>query len=570
MLQVRVSWRPSSQPKVSAVCPHNLYSRLHPEVSERTRTALAPRSRIASDGFKNIVLRKTARGYGRQGKDTRPYRRGEAADLARYVLRADALEIGINACFTNIVATEGQHALYETDGLSIDARRCSQIVAFWNALEAFEAEADADGNVFSHLILAMPHELSPEGRARALEDFCFRLDALHLPYVASLHRPDDKGDIRNFHAHIMFAPRPFAVEGPFAWSFEAGKATELNLTPALPWLRDQAAAAFNHALERERNPLRYSGVSQAKRGVPATGETHDGPALTARKRWAQADEEERQRLVRQLGGHVTAAIDRHNAIGSAINVESAKAVPKAATADHGLPAALTSLRAKFPDPLSLQGLSALDFADFTPQDHAGDRWYSPAYNLAAELRRGRWDAVRDREGRPELDSTALDQNYRSLLDAPALPDIVDEALREAHRQMLRERQSIDRIRREKERVRKERMKWLRGTPVPIFDANANVLPEHRHLFPPKVMELDGVRDAMVECHIAALATNKADAIATEAEPQVQDAPVLQSSPQSSGPVPVDSPTNDEDAWDLILAAAHAGKVSLPGSAVKGK
>ena len=85
MLRVRVSWKPSAEPKVTSVCPRALYSRLHPEISSRT-TAAMTRSRIAADGFKNIVLRKIPRGYGRKVEGTRPYRHGEAADLFLGVL----------------------------------------------------------------------------------------------------------------------------------------------------------------------------------------------------------------------------------------------------------------------------------------------------------------------------------------------------------------------------------------------------------------------------------------------------------------------------------------------------
>lgn len=141
MLRVRVSWNSSAQPKVTAICPRNLYTRLAPELTERTKAALAPRSRIAADGFKNIVLRKIPRGYGRKEQGTRAYEHGEAADLARYILREEALETGIVNRFSNILEFDGPNALYETDSFSVDDRRCAQIVAFWNALEAFEAEA---------------------------------------------------------------------------------------------------------------------------------------------------------------------------------------------------------------------------------------------------------------------------------------------------------------------------------------------------------------------------------------------------------------------------------------------
>ncbi|URD59905.1 MobA/MobL family protein [Sphingomonas sp. KRR8] len=560
MLRVRVSWKSSAQPKVTAICPRNLYARMAPEVTERTKAALATRSRIAADGFKNIVLRKIPRGYGRKEQGTRAYEHGEAADLARYILREEALETGIVNRFSNILEYDGPNALYETDAFSVDDRRCAQIVAFWNALEAFEAEADADGNVYSHLILAMPHELSPEGRVKALEDFSFRLDALHLPFVASLHKPDAKGDVRNFHAHIIMSPRPFAIEGPFTWSFEAGKATELNSRAGYDWLRQQAAAAFNHALEKEGKPLRYTGIGQAKRGVPSTGETHDGPAKTARKRQQEADEAERKRLTNQLAAHVAAVMDRQACLGAEIQQILHPLVPS--KPQPAISPALAALRKKFPNPLKLAGLSGLDLVPFTSADHASDDWFGPAYNLAVELRRGNWELVRDNGGQPEL-AVEKREEYQALCQAPALPDIVDEALREAHRRMVAERDWERRVRRDKERIRKQAVTWLRGAPVLLFDRDANVLPELRDRFPKHVMALDGVRQAMVDCHIAALELRRRPAAA--ATKRVPDVEATASEPGAALPPPApQSPAVDDGVEHQLFDAVRQGLVKLPG------
>lgn len=561
MKRVRVSWSPSAEPRITSVCPHKLYTRLHPEISDRVALARKP-SRVAGDGFKNIVLRKTSRGYGRKAAGTRDYSAGEAADLARYILREDALEPEIQSCFTNILNISGEHALQESDELTIDNRRCAQLVGFWNALEAFEAEADADGNVYSHLILAMPHELSPEGRSKALEDFCFRLDALSLPYVAGLHRPDEKGDARNFHAHILVAPRPFAIEGAFAWSFEAAKATEINLPAGVRWLRAQAAEAFNHALRDENLALRYSGLSQAERNVPSTGEAHDGPIKTARMRREQEDQAERDRLIGLLAHRLAAADKRQEGMARRI-VEATlpKALPKARAAipAAALPPGLAALRKKFPDPLKLRGLSMHDLTDFTPADDAADRWYGPALNLAADIRHRPERFVIDRDGKAELIADALGEKARGLLEETALPDIVQEALLHAHRQLLENEVSRKRRAREEEKLRRARISWLRGPPTLLFDERMNVLPRYRPMFPPQVVAMEGVKQAMFDCHIPALRLKRQrdeEARArADAEASLRRFPRLPITNE-----PVKSPADEEDAdWDLIRQAYQAGK-----------
>lgn len=574
MLRVHVTWKPSARPKITTVCPRSLYSRMHPEVSDRIAKA-STRSRIAADGFKNIVLRKIPRGYGRKAQGTRAYRPGEAADLARYMLRGDALERDIQAAFTNIIAIDGEHALYETDALSIDEHRCAQLASFWNALEAFEAEADEDGNVFSHLILAMPSELSPEGRSRAMADFCQRLDEIHLPYLASLHRPDPDGDSRNFHAHIMMAPRPFSIEGPFAWSFEAGKATEFNLGAGIGWLRERAAQAFNRALEHEDKAIRYTGVSQANRGVPATGETHDGPVVTARKRKAEREQSERERLVRGLATHVAQAIRHQSELGARIDQamarnDVAQTSPSPASQPQ-LPPALAALRQRFPDPRQLKGLTLLDLMDFTPADEAADRWFAPALNLAIELQRDREGLVRDRDGKPELVEEKLKPEYAALASAPELPDIVREALIEAHRRLVDERERKKRIARENEEIRQDRLAWLRAKgPVLLFDASDKVLPEFLELFPPAVVALDGVRQAMVERHRARQEEDRRIIEERRAadEPTAATLAAPEPQPPAAQP-PAPEPEEDED-WNLLLQAAQADKVPVPGKGGTGK
>ena len=430
MTRVRVRVPIANAPKFRTVCSRSLYSRLHEEVSQR-KVGGTKRSRVAADGYKNIVLRKHSRGFGRKTTGTREYRMGEAADLARYILRDEGLEPGIQATFTNVIEFNGSKALFSSELPVIEEKRASEIAAFWNALEILESEADADGNVFSHLILAMPHELSPEGRSKALYDFCLTLRALKLPFVASLHKPDADGDARNFHAHIMMSARPFEVEGPFEWSFEAAKATELNLPCGISWLRERAADSFNRVLEDEARLERYSGLSQAKRGVPSSGETHDGPALTARKRRAENDEREQERLLRGLTAQVADKRRRQRQLAEQIENLSA---PK-------IPSALEALQERFPDPRRLSGLTYRDILTFSEQDREADEWYAPALALQAELELKWRSLIEDDEGRPRLKKDEIAKPFRTFAAQETLPDNIEDTIVELHRRLIDERET---------------------------------------------------------------------------------------------------------------------------------
>ena len=458
MKRVRVRVPVASAPRFRTVCSRSLYSRLHDEVSQR-KDGATKRSRVAADGYKNIVLRKHSRGFGRKTIGARDYRMGEAADLARYILRDEGLEPGIQATFTNVIEFKGTKALFDYELLVMEETRASQIAAFWNALEIFESEADADGNVFSHLILAMPHELSPEGRSKVLSDICLTLRSLQLPYVAALHKPDADGDARNYHAHILLSPRPFEVEGPLEWSFEAAKATELNLPCGISWLRERAAESFNRVLEDEARTERYSGLSQAKRGVPSSGETHDGPALTARKRRAENDEREQERLLQSLTAQV--AHKRRHQRQLAEQIEKLPA-PKTASA-------LEALRERFHDPARLRGLTYRDILNFTVRDREADQWYAPALALQAELEIKWRSVIEDNEGRPRLKKDEIAEPFRTFAAQETLPDIIEDTIAELHRRLIDERRATkqDTVAKEKEKVGKCGHIKLKE-PIPVF------------------------------------------------------------------------------------------------------
>ncbi|EDL48262.1 MobA/MobL family plasmid mobilization protein [Erythrobacter sp. SD-21] len=458
MTRVRVRVQVASAPRFRTVCSRSLYSRLHDEVSQR-KDGATKRSRVAADGYKNIVLRKHSRGFGRKTIGARGYRMGEAADLVRYILRDEGLEPEIQATFTNVIEFKGVRALFSSELPVIEEKRASQIAAFWNALEILESEADADGNVFSHLILAMPHELSSEGRSEALSDFCLTLRSLQLPYVAALHKPDADGDARNYHAHILLSPRPFEVEGPLEWSFEAAKATELNLPCGISWLRDRAAESFNRVLEEEARTERYSGLSQAKRGVPSTGEAHDGPALTARKRRADNDGREQERLLQGLTAQVADKHSRQRQLSEQIDKLSAAEIPSA----------LATLQERFPNPRRLRGLTYRDILTYSEQDREADQWYAPALALQAELKLKWRSVIEDDEGRPRLKKSEIAEPFRTFAAQKTLPDIVEDTIVELHRRLIDEREARkeDAAAKEKEEFGKYGHKKLKE-PIPVF------------------------------------------------------------------------------------------------------
>lgn len=60
----------------------------------------------------------------------------------------------------------------------------------------------------NRLIVEIPHQAPPEVRIKIMKDFCAEFDSRGLPFHCALHRPTEKNDARNFHAHIVYSARP--------------------------------------------------------------------------------------------------------------------------------------------------------------------------------------------------------------------------------------------------------------------------------------------------------------------------------------------------------------------------
>jgi hypothetical protein len=290
--RIQVKYKPGREPKFKVVCPKALYRRIHtslPGLPSRP-------AREAADGCRNIVMKRSCRGFGRKAPGTRAYKAGEAGRAARYIARPEGIEEVDGAVLTNVLGPD----IVGERSFSIEQQQ--EIVGFFDALEQIE-HATGGSHVYTHLILALPYELGAEGRAEALRNFCVELDKRKLPFSAALHKPDPEGSQRNFHAHVVFGSRPAIHDGPYSWSLEAPKFTEIISAVGTRWLRGHLAASINGALKARKSPIRYSGISQADRGVPALAETHKGQKQVALERKDEADLVAAQAILRGAAAH---------------------------------------------------------------------------------------------------------------------------------------------------------------------------------------------------------------------------------------------------------------------------
>lgn len=77
------------------------------------------------------------------------------------------------------------------------------------------------GIVQARLVADLPHELTPEGRARIVIAFVKQLDAFGLMYTAAIHAPDGDNDARNFHLHVNWSDQPGRwLDDKGVWDFD--------------------------------------------------------------------------------------------------------------------------------------------------------------------------------------------------------------------------------------------------------------------------------------------------------------------------------------------------------------
>lgn len=82
----------------------------------------------------------------------------------------------------------------------------------WSAAEL--AEKRSDSTIARHYIVALPHELTDEQRRWLVQDFV-KENFTRKGYAADvcIHAPDDDGDDRNYHAHILVSDRRMTADG---------------------------------------------------------------------------------------------------------------------------------------------------------------------------------------------------------------------------------------------------------------------------------------------------------------------------------------------------------------------
>lgn len=125
----------------------------------------------------------------------------------------------------------------------------------WNLAEA--AEKRKDGRPARKVLVALPHELTPDQRQEAVQEYAqWIADRFHVAVDYAIHTPDREGDQRNYHAHMVMTTREIrdgklSAKSVLEWEDKKLKAAGLPTGKAMVLeLRQQWERVHNQALQK--------------------------------------------------------------------------------------------------------------------------------------------------------------------------------------------------------------------------------------------------------------------------------------------------------------------------------
>lgn len=189
--------------------------------------------------------------------------------------------------------------LREPEGRQIPAwitdRRADEIAAtgyvgwagdaqsFASSLE--HAERRKDACVARTAVVALPWEVTDRERERLVRGFACWLNDQHGCAVAwAIHRPSEKGDDRNHHAHLVWSTRA-SEQGTFGRKKILAMSSDIKtMKSALNAMRVEWEKRTNRTLERSGFAQKVSCKSHETNGIPLIPTQHVGARATAAQR----------------------------------------------------------------------------------------------------------------------------------------------------------------------------------------------------------------------------------------------------------------------------------------------
>ncbi|HGN2025399.1 TPA: MobQ family relaxase [Pseudomonas aeruginosa] len=158
----------------------------------------------------------------------------------------------------------------------------------WSAAEL--AEKRKNSTVAREVEVALPHELPPFERHALAERITQRLvERYQVAAQVAVHTPDQDGDQRNHHAHILCTTRAMDASGQLG--AKTRQLDDLKTGPQeVLWIRQMVELETNQALARAGIDARIDMRSLADQGIEREPTTHEGPRVTAIRRECEQEQ----------------------------------------------------------------------------------------------------------------------------------------------------------------------------------------------------------------------------------------------------------------------------------------
>lgn len=160
--------------------------------------------------------------------------------------------------------TDGSFSRFSNMGKSPE-----EVAAAMGLIEDIGRAARANGVIGSRITVRLPDDVTPQDRYDIMLELAEEyLGKCGIPYVFSIHKPDDHSDRRNHHGHLFTPWRPMERIEPFVWKCGSDLRSDLRSPEGIKAMRGLAAVIMTDvARARGKNRI-YTGLSYSERGLP--------------------------------------------------------------------------------------------------------------------------------------------------------------------------------------------------------------------------------------------------------------------------------------------------------------
>ena len=209
--------------------------------------------------------------------------------MAISFIRASTIQRAKGHSVSAALAYETGQSLERLDGESVDYRNRGGVeneahifgttMGLQELADKMElAENRRNSCVGRRFIMALPHELSQEGRAKVGKEFTEHLYQKYgVAGVLTIHEPDKRGSEKNHHAHLTFSDRKINEDG-ISFGAKVRELSDKRSRANLQGLKERWAEICNEQLQVEKIEEKLDPTPYAQNGKIA--QLHEGKRRT--------------------------------------------------------------------------------------------------------------------------------------------------------------------------------------------------------------------------------------------------------------------------------------------------